>query len=309
MQQQQKPKHHANIYLEILALIFLTISEIFKSTLDLFRHQRKDLRGKVALVTGANQGIGLEICKKFVLQPNLVLLVGARDEKKGADAVSQLKDISKNEIIFIKIDLDNNNTIREASEFVKSKYGGLDILVNNAGMAFKGDTFDENVATITIDANYYGTKAMCEYFVPLIREGGRVVNVSSLAGKLSRFGGDLQNRFNDPNLTVEQLDGIMKEFIQSVKDGSYSAKGYIKSTYGVSKVGVSTYTRILQRNEKRKDVIIFAVCPGYCSTSMSSFKGTKTSEEGARTPVWLALQEPNSNLQMGFYTENTLTQW
>lgn len=72
---------------------------------------------------------------------------------------------------------------------------------------------------------------------------------------------------------------------------------------------MSTYTRILQRDDRYKHLLINACCPGWCQTDMSSHRGNKTAEQGAETPVWLALQPQGSSLPPGFYSEKVQTDW
>jgi len=169
-------------------------------------------------------------------------------------AVEELSKVSTKtgKIQFIHIDVEDENSIKNASEYVKNNFDHLHILINNAGLAYKGDSFDDKIASHTIQVNYTGTKHMCNYFMPLMRDGGRVVNVSSMAGTLSKYQEVLRNQFNDEKLTVDALDKLLESFVTAVKDNNYIEKGWTKSTYSASKAGMSTYTRILQRNEKKK---------------------------------------------------------
>jgi len=263
---------------------------------------------RVAVVTGANKGIGYEVVKRLLVEPSVgSVLVGARNPELGAQAVRELKN---DRASFLLIDVDNEETIISASTFVKEKYGGLDILVNNAGMAWKGDAWGAEVAETSIKTNYSGSKLMCQHFLPIMNPGGRVVNVSSTAGALSKIKSEeLREKFLKPDLTIQELDGLLDLFVQSVKDDTYEKVGFPKSCYGMSKLGMSTFTRILQSDEKYKHLLINACCPGWCKTDMSSQTGMKTPEEGADTPTWLALQPSDSELPMGFYSDRTIRNW
>jgi len=248
----------------------------------------------VALVTGANKGIGFFICEKLCkIRSDLTVLLGSRDEKNGEEAVEKLKAKGCQNVVNLKIDVDDEKSVQAAAELVKNKYGGLNILINNAGRAWKGDTLNEEVARTTIQTNYYGIKSVSKSFMPLIRENGRIVNVSSTMGQstLSRLAKPLADKFMDPNLTEQQLDGLMEQFISDVKSGTYQDKGWIKSAYGVSKAGVSMYTRVLARENKIPGLLINSCCPGWCRTDMAGPKASKSAEEGAETPVFLALME------------------
>jgi len=262
-------------------------------------------------VTGANKGIGFYICKKLLTCATpMNVLLGARDENRGVEAVKQLKESTKitGTLEFVKLDIEEADTIVAAVEFVKTKFGHLDILVNNAGLAYKGDAFNEQIAAHTIKVNYIGTKLMCQHFMPIMKDGGRVVNVSSTAGTLGRYSEDIRRQFTDENMTFETLDALTNSFIDAVRQNNYLEKGWTKSTYSASKAAMSALTRILQRQETKKDFMVYACCPGYCQTDMSSQRGNKSAEEGADTPVWLALQDSNP-VPMGFYSDRKMISW
>jgi len=174
--------------------------------------------------------------------------------------------------------------------------GGLDLLVNNAGIAFKGNTFGVAEAETTIKTNTLGTMMVCRSFLPLLQESGadgRLVNVASMAGRLRQISPELGARFSSGDLTESGLEALMQEFTEAVHVGKHSEKGWSNSMYGVSKLGVIAYTRMLARRLSvagpREHPSVTCCCPGYCATDMSSWRGTKTAEQGADTPAWLAL--------------------
>lgn len=129
-------------------------------------------------------------------------------------------------------------------DYVKATYGGIDILVNNAGIAFKAAATEPmgHQAEVTIKTNYFSTKNVCNTLFPLLKDGARVVNVSSSVGWLAQMQGkdpgnaELKKKFASPNLTVAEVDDLMNQFINAAKDGSYADKGWPGSTYRVSKV-------------------------------------------------------------------------
>lgn len=121
---------------------------------------------EVALVTGANKGIGFEICRQLLQQRKLVLLLGARNAELGQQAVDALKkEFAEAKVELVSIDLDQPTTIQKAAEVVQERYGGLDILVNNAGFAHKGNTLNEEIASSTIKSNYFGTRVFCIFLL------------------------------------------------------------------------------------------------------------------------------------------------
>lgn len=111
-----------------------------------------------------------------------------------------------------------------------------------------------------------------------------------MVGKISRLSEDLKTKFRNPHLSRAQLYDLMGEFIEGVKKGDYAQKGWPKTCYGISKVGINHFARVLS-NEKEivnRKIQVYAMCPGYVDTDMTSHKGILTIQQGALTPVFLA---------------------
>jgi len=259
---------------------------------------------KLAVVTGANKGIGYEIVKSLSEQNGLHVILTSRDAKLGEEA---LQSINKPNVEFHQLDLNDQKSVEHFAQFIKDKYKGLDILINNAAIAFKGDAFDEHVARTTIDTNYFGTLRVLQQLLPLVRDGGRVVNVSSQAGLLSKLSTSLQKKFSDSTLTIEELSNLMNKFVKDIAAGTYQSEGWPQSTYAVSKIGTTALTKVFARNEKR-NIQHFVVCPGWCATDMSSYKGPRSASKGAETPVWLALSS-DSKASGGFFCDLQAITW
>lgn len=244
---------------------------------------------KTALVTGCNKGIGFciakELCKK-----GYRLIMGCRDQSKANEAEDQIKACHPNACIkHVVIDLENPSSIATTAEIIKSEYGcTLDVLVNNAGFAFHQDSnvsFDIQAET-SVRINYKGTRAVCEALAPLVRKGGRIVNVSSGAGSLNIISSPVLRQRWESASSPGDIDKLTEEFIHETQTGEFIANGWPESAYGVSKLSVTTYTRIL--GKMLPDVHVFSCCPGWCRTDMSSHTGMKSAEDGADTPLWLA---------------------
>ena len=151
---------------------------------------------KVAVVTGANKGIGLAIvrglCKRFSGDVYLT----ARSEENGRAAVAQL-EAEGLKPKFHQLDITSDESIEALRQYITEKYGGLDLLVNNAGIVYKVKSpvpFLEQ-ATNTLQTNFFGTLNFSNAFLPLIRPHGRIVNISSTASQLSRLQKHLQEKF------------------------------------------------------------------------------------------------------------------
>jgi len=265
---------------------------------------------RVALVTGANQGIGYEIAVGLLKEPNLIVLVGARNPDRGKEALEKLNSPHAK---FLQLNIDSNEEITNAAQHVKDTYGGLDILVNNAAIAWSGNDWNEEVVRTTLHTNYFQTKKMIEVFGPLIRENGRIVNLSSTVGFLSHTNNEVvRSRLADPTLTPERIDALANEFINAVIDGSYEQKGWRKSAYGISKTLLNCYSRWVIANTAtlyKPGVKVYVCCPGYCNTRMTKGNGIRPASKGAETPVWLALQPPDTQLAATWYQDQKPLDW
>lgn len=269
---------------------------------------------KVAVVTGANKGIGYAIvqrlCKEF---PGTVILT-ARDEQRGQEAVNSLSKVGCS-AEFHQLDIISPDSIQKFKKFLGEKYGGLDVLVNNAGIAFKMATtapFEEQ-AEVTLKTNFHGTLDVCHALFPLLRPHARVVNVSSMASRLSQVSEEWQKKFRSPTLTEKELVSFMDLFVRDVKDGVHKEKGWSNSAYGTSKIGVTALSKIQARGfsqDPREDILLNACCPGWVRTDMAGPRATKSPDEGAETPVYLALLPPNAGAPHGeFVSDKTVQQW
>ena len=173
---------------------------------------------------------------------------------------------------------------------------GLDVLINNAGMAYKMAStapFIEQ-ATNTLKTNFTGTLNITRALLPLVRPGGRIVMVSSTAGRLSIVKPHLQEQFSSTSLTEQQLVSLMDQFVQDVASGDHTAKGWPTTAYGVSKVGMTAFTKIIARELSQTDILVNACCPGWVRSDMAGQNAPRSPDEGAETPVYLAMLPANS---------------
>ncbi|XP_044522810.1 carbonyl reductase [NADPH] 1-like [Gracilinanus agilis] len=272
---------------------------------------------RVAVVTGSNKGIGFaivrDLCKKFSGD----VILTSRDPTRGQEAVKKLQEEGLKPI-FHQLDVDDPQSIRTLRDFLQERYGGVDVLVNNAGMAFKAaDTTPFPIqAEVTMKTNFFGTKAVSAELLPLVKPQGRVVNISSMMSlrSLKDCSPELQQKFRSDTITEEELVGLMTKFVEDTKKGVHQKEGWPNSAYGVTKIGVTVLSRIHARqlNEQRKGdkILLNACCPGWVRTDMAGPKATKSPEEGAETPVYLALLPPNATEPHGqFVMEKKVEKW
>ena len=197
---------------------------------------------RLAVVTGANQGIGYEIAKALALSPNNVhVILTARDANKGQAAVNSINAYAREHshgqhqpasplvsqppsVEFYQLDVRDQGSIDRFSTHIGTVHGGrVDILVNNAGLAFKGDTFGADEARATIDTNFYGTIRVTEALLPYLRaaasaapasRGARVINICSQAGRLGQVSPQLQARFQDADASVASLSRLVRACVR-----------------------------------------------------------------------------------------------
>lgn len=260
---------------------------------------------RLFLVTGANKGIGCEVVKKLSANhPNDLILLGSRDQKRGEDALVQLKSPANVKVLLL--DTTSLDSIKHAKQVVEQKYGGkLDVLINNAGISQLGT--DATTLQTLLDTNYYGVKNMNETFFPLIQDNGRVVNVSSGAGAqvMGFCPPELKEKLLSPEVTEKQLEEVLATWVCRKMASRFSLllvcslfkaaeQGQDPKTvgfehpmhqllvfYGVSKIAVNILTRIEARdwNYPAKNVIVSAICPDFCQTDMNGRSADARSPE------------------------------
>ncbi|XP_056174425.1 salutaridine reductase-like [Syzygium oleosum] len=271
---------------------------------------------RVAVVTGANKGIGLEICKQLASNGVFVVLT-ARDVNRGNEAIKTLASIGISNVVFHPLDVVDRTSVNSLADFVKARFGKLDILVNNAGVTgatvmkkdlvltednitgpqakstkeFIEETYE--LAEKCLRTNYYGVKQVTSALLPLLQQSNsaKVVNVSSSLGQLQFIPGEnIKEELNDvDSLTEEKVDGLVVRFLEDMKEDRLETGGWpiIYSAYIVSKATLNAYTRVLAK--KYPDITINAVTPGFVKTNLNHNSGILPVEEGARGPVMVAL--------------------
>lgn len=225
---------------------------------------------KVALISGANKGIGFETARQLGKQ-GITVLVGARDRSKGEAAAAQLKQEGINAQA-IQFDVVNPADVQAAVEKVEKEFGKLDILINNAGIMLEGiggnnsSTVSEEILRKTFDTNFFSAISVTRAFLPLLKksEAGRIVNVSSILG----------------SLTLHATEG----------SPIYEAKSL---AYDASKTALNAFTVHLAHELKGTKIKVNSAHPGWVKTDMGTDAAPMEVTDGAKTEVELATLGPD----------------
>jgi NAD(P)-dependent dehydrogenase (short-subunit alcohol dehydrogenase family) len=238
---------------------------------------------RIALVTGANKGIGLEIARQLA-QAGVYVIIGARDAGRARKAVDELSSGGL-QVTSVALDLTDHVSIAAAAKAIQNEHERLDILVNNAGIV---DAEDGPPTSAAVDAvrriletNFLGTLGVTQAMLPLLRRSSaaRIVNLSSSLGSLAVN--------SDPSSPY------------------YSAR---LIGYNASKAALNMLTVQLAAELRDTPHVINSVSPGYVKTDLTGHTGFMTPEEGARLPVQYALLQDDA-VSGRFVEEGGETQW
>jgi NAD(P)-dependent dehydrogenase (short-subunit alcohol dehydrogenase family) len=225
---------------------------------------------KIALVTGANKGIGFEVARQLAAS-GCTVLMGARNQALGEEAAATLKR-EGGDVRYLAVDLDNRATIANTTKNIAADFGHLDILINNAGIAAQGDGMPSSVSLDAIErvfrVNFLGSVAITQAMLPLLRKASsaNIVNVSSGLGSLTKS--------SDPAWT-------------------HVAWKYLG--YAASKSALNMLTLQLAWELRDTSIKVNSVDPGYTATDLTQHRGTQSIPEGAAEIIRVALLADGPN--------------
>jgi len=232
---------------------------------------------RVALVTGANRGIGLEIARQFT-ELGIEVILGARNMAQGESAARTLS-ANGARVSAVELDVTSEATIEKLARKVSSDFGRLDILVNNAAILIDDSDLPSEAKPqairTTLETNLVGPWLLCQTFIPFMKRNnyGRIVNVSSGAGALSEMAGNLY-----------------------------------APAYSISKTALNALTITFAFALRGSNILVNATCPGWVRTGMGGEDAPRSVREGADTTVWLATL-PDNGPTVGFFRDRARTDW
>jgi NAD(P)-dependent dehydrogenase (short-subunit alcohol dehydrogenase family) len=231
---------------------------------------------RLAVVTGANRGIGLETARQLA-RKGLRVVMTSRDPKRGEQAQRALEKDGL-EVLWHELDVTRRRSVAALARYLSKEHGRVDVLVNNAGiMSDRSATtvLDESEEAFyeVLETNFFGALRMCQAIVPLMRKHhyGRIVNLSSGMG---------------------QLDDM--------HDGH--------AAYRVSKTALNALTRMVSAATAADNILVNSMCPGWVRTDMGGSQASRSVEKGAETAVWLAML-PHGGPTGGFFRDKKSIPW
>lgn len=239
---------------------------------------------QIALITGANKGIGLETCRQLA-RAGLAVLMGSRDEARGTKAAETLRNEGL-DARFIRLEVTDTASIHAAAETIGREHGRLDVLVNNAGIAVEG--WDARPSTVsmekvreTFEVNFFGLIAVTQAMLPLLKKSaaGRIVNLTSILGSMGEH-----------------------------RDSNSPIHGMLFTAYNASKAAVNMFTVNLAHELRDTKIKVNAAHPGWVKTDMGGEGAPLDVTQGAWTSVHLAML-PETGPTGGFFHKDVHMRW
>lgn len=239
------------------------------------------LKQKVAVVTGANRGIGFEVARQLI-QQGFQVIMGCRDQQKGTQAAKSLSTIGEYDPYFIPLNIVSDSQVQIFCDAVLNRFGKIDILINNAAIYIDNPIYSYTLPLTegsasdflhTLDINVVGAFRMIKVVLPgmLSQNYGRIVNVSSIMGRFTQI-------------------------------RSYS------SFYSISKASLNGLTIAVAHQCSNTNILINSVCPGWVNVGMGGTNGERSVEDGARSIVWAATL-PNGGPSGNFFQDYQEISW
>ena len=253
---------------------------------------------KVAIVTGANQGLGLALVRGLcrTLAAEGIVYLTARDRGRGEQAIAGLRAEGLSPRLEV-LDVSSGASVRALAQTIAERHAGVDIVISNAAARISPEVAGEQQVRAFVGTNNHGTVRMIRAFVPLLNDGARFIVVASSFGTLASLDPRLHPRFDTRQMSLTDLDQVMDGYVAAVEAGQAAAEGWPGWINPQSKVGQVAAVKVLARElaagAARRDILVNAACPGLVDTGASrpwfdNMSGALPPDEAAADVLWLA---------------------
>jgi NAD(P)-dependent dehydrogenase (short-subunit alcohol dehydrogenase family) len=253
---------------------------------------------EVAIVTGANQGLGLALVRGLcrTLGANGIVYLTARDRKRGEQAVGDLQAEGLSPRLEL-LDVRDGASVKALAQMIAERHGGVDIVISNAAARISREVPNQQQVRAFVDTNNHGTVRMIKEFRPLLNDGARFIVVASSFGTLSSLDPRLHPRFDVSHMSLTDVEQVMDDYVDAVETGRAAAEGWPDWINPPSKVGQVAAMKVLAREladeAARRDILVNAACPGLVDTDASrpwfdDMSGALSPDDAAADVLWLA---------------------
>jgi carbonyl reductase 1 len=264
---------------------------------------------KVAIVTGANQGLGLALVRGLcsTLGPRGVVYLTARDRRRGEQAAGDLTAEGLSPRLEL-LDVRDGASVKALAQVIAERHGGVDIVISNAAARISREVPSEQQVRAFVDTNNHGTVRMIRAFVPLLNDGARFIVVASSFGTLASLDPRLHQLFDIGCMSLTDLANVMDDYVAAAEAGRAATRGWPAWINPPSKVGqvaaVKVWARDLASQAARRGILVNAACPGLIDTGASrpwfdDMSGALSPDDAATDVLWLAMLPPGTREPYG----------